>query len=155
MNSLSRKSASHWTSFSRVRSKQIGSGLYAVTKEANAKIFMPFQRPNLKQKTEESIPEPYSETLSREAEGKSSLINHHSLSKLSMRISLTVRAILTALVSGQSRLLFCGRDESCKRERRAAVSAAFLTAPEFEKSAFLIYRIYRAALARAHPICRV
>jgi len=102
MNSLSRKSASHWTSLSSREVKAIGSGLYAVTKEANAKIFMPFQRPNLKQNRGINS-EPYSETLSREAEGKSSIDNHHSLSKLSMRISLTVRPILTALVFWTSR----------------------------------------------------
>src|SRR6266404_4044009 len=100
-------------------------------------------------KTEEPIPEPYSETLSREAGGKSSIDKPSFFVETQYEDFFNRQGDSDGIGFWTARLLFCGKDESCKRERRTAVSAAFLTAPEFEKSAFLIYRIYRAALARA------
>jgi len=104
-------------------------------------------------KTEVPVPEPYSESLSREAEGKSgrsdSIDNPSFFVKTQYEDFFNRQGDSDGIGFWTARLLFCGKDESCERERRAAVSVAFMTTPEFEKTAFLLYRIYRASLARA------
>jgi hypothetical protein len=42
----------------------------------------------------------------------------------------------------------CGSDAHCISEQRVAVSAAFFISPEFQRTGYMIYRLYKAAYGR-------
>jgi hypothetical protein len=104
-------------------------------------------------KAEVSIPEPYREALLRDAGKKSG--GTRSIDDPSFFVETQYQDFFNRKGDSEgvgfwtSKLLFCGKDKNCERVHRASVSASFLTAKEFDRSAFFLYRIYRTSLGRA------